>query len=44
MTNRELWIQIRRLILSLVALFDRYYGIAKAEDVTINEHDNIACP
>jgi hypothetical protein len=27
MTEKELWVSIRRLILSAVAILDRYYGV-----------------
>jgi hypothetical protein len=29
MSPRELWVQLRRLVLSAVAILDRYYGVGK---------------
>lgn len=38
--ERDLWIQIRRLILSAVAILDRYYAVSTK--VEIGENDSIA--
>ena len=42
MTQRELWIQLRRLILCAVAILDKYYAVGKYVKVVIAESDNIA--
>ena len=45
MTNKELWIQIRRLILSAVAILDKYYQVPSkmpALEIIIREGDDIA--
>lgn len=44
MTNKELWIAIRRLILSAVAILDRYYGVGNSKIQEIGDNDSIVNP
>ena len=41
MTDRELWIQIRRLILSAVAILDKHFCVGKSAKIPIGDNDNI---
>jgi len=42
MTERELWILIRRNILTIIAIIDKYYDVCKGAEVKLSDGDSIA--
>lgn len=40
MTPRELWIAVRRLLLSAIAILDRYYDVGQAHTIPVIDADD----